>query len=665
MEEWTIKVQDAVPDVTPTKGPSYKSKLAKDGYPKLDGVSTVWELFRRSAEVYPNNNMLGMRDMTGGKAGPYIWETYAQVFEKTKYIASAFRSLGVEAKGRVGIYGANCSQWVIAMEACNSQSLYCVPLYDTLGADAIEFIVNHAEISTIVVQASKISTLISGITKCTDNVKTIVSMDEWDAASKSKAEELGIKTYSWNDFLALGKSSPVEPVPPSPEDICTIMYTSGTTGEPKGVLISHASVVAVIASSVAFTTLYHEKVGQSDVYLSYLPLAHIFDRVSEEFLIYNGGSIGFWQGDVKLLVDDIGELKPTFFTGVPRIFDRIASGVRSKIDAASPIAKFLFNFGYGRKLDRLRHGHSYDKAAPISDLLVFNKVKQKLGGRVKIIISGAAPLAPHVEEFLRVAMCAPVVQGYGMTETCAGSFISIPGNMKQAGTVGPPMPVGEVRLESVPEMKYDALGTPPRGEVCIKGPSLFAGYYKRQDLTDEAFDADGWFHTGDVGEWQADGAMKIIDRKKNIFKLAQGEYVAVENLENVYGLCAAVDQAWVYGNSFESVLVAVVVPNEPALLDWAKQNGVSGDLASLCQNARAKEHILAELVAVGKKGKLRGFELIKALHLEPVPFDMERDLLTPTFKKKRPQLLDYYKTQIDSMYADLKAAEAAKELKRT
>jgi len=236
-----------------------------------------------------------------------------------------------------------------------------------------------------------------------------------------------------------------------------------------------------------------------------------------------------------------------------------------------------------------------------------------------------------------------------LTESCAGTFVSMPNEISMLGTVGPPVPNVDVCLESVPEMGYDALSSTPRGEICIRGETLFSGYHKREDLTKEVL-VDGWFHTGDVGEWQPDGAMKIIDRKKNIFKLSQGEYVAVENLENIYGLVSDIDSIWVYGNSFESFLIAVVNPNEYALKRWAEEHGITGDFASLCENPKAKEYIIGELGKIGKDKKLKGYEFIRAVHLDPVPFDMERDLLTPTFKKKRPQLLKYYQTIIDGLY---------------
>ncbi|XXG82339.1 hypothetical protein AAC387_Pa10g0312 [Persea americana] len=306
------------------------------------------------------------------------------------------------------------------------------------------------------------------------------------------------------------------------------------------------------------------------------------------------------------------------------------------------------------KLKNMQRGSNHGDAAPMFDKMVFSKVKKGLGGKVRLILSGAAPLSSHVEAFLRVVACSHVLQGYGLTETCAGTFVSLPNELAMLGTVGPPLPNVDVCLESVPEMGYDANSSMPRGEICVRGDTLFTGYYKREDLTKEVM-IDGWFHTGDIGEWQPDGSMKIIDRKKNIFKLAQGEYVAVENLENIYGLTSQIDSIWVYGNSFESFLVAIVNPKKQVLERWAEDNGQGLDFDALCKNPMAKEFILGELMKTAKHKKLKGFEFLKAIHLEPVPFDMERDLLTPTYKKKRPQLLKYYQTAIDDMYKNAKS----------
>ncbi|CAN1254391.1 Long chain acyl-CoA synthetase 4 [Linum perenne] len=597
--KYLIEVEKAYEpeDGKPSIGPVYRSVFAKDGFPPpVPGLNSCWDVFRLSVDKYPNNPMLGSREIVDGKAGKYVWQTYKQVYDQVIKVGNAIRSCGVESGEKCGIYGPNCSQWIISMEACNAHGLYCVPLYDTLGADAVKYILHHSEISIVFAEEKKIY---EGENK------------EYDFPEKQKS------------------------------DICTIMYTSGTTGDPKGVLISNNNIITVVAGVKRVLESVNLQITAKDVYLSYLPLAHIFDRVMEELFIYHGGAIGFWRGDVKLLVEDLGELKPSVFCAVPRVLDRIYDGLTQKISAGGLVKKTLFNYAYSYKLSNLKGGSKTDEASPLSDKFVFSKVKQGLGGNVRLILSGAAPLASHVESYLRVVTCAHVLQGYGLTESCAGSFVSLPNEMSMLGTVGPPVPNVDIRLESVPEMGYDALSSTPRGEICIRGDTLFSGYYKRDDLTEEVL-IDGWFHTGDVGEWQPDGSMKIIDRKKNIFKLSQGEYVAVENLENIYGATPAIDSIWVYGNSFESFLVGVVNPNRQYLEKWGQDNGINEHFHTLCINPKAIEHTLQELTRIGKAKKLKGFELLKAIHLEPVAFDVESDLLTPTYKKKRPQLLKYY-----------------------
>ncbi|CAH1451552.1 unnamed protein product [Lactuca virosa] len=655
-EKFIVEVEPAkeAKDGKPSMGPVYRSVFAKDGFPPpIDGLNSCWDIFRLAVEKYPDNKMLGTREFVNGKHGKYVWLTYKQVYDKVIQLGNAIRACGVEPGGKCGIYGSNCTEWIISMEACNAHGLYCVPLYDTLGAGAIEFIICHAEVTIAFVEEKKINELLKTFPKAGEHLKTIVSFGQFTPEQREQFSKFGLAIHSWDEFLSLGENKKFDLSVKDKDDICTIMYTSGTTGDPKGVLISNKNIVTLTAGVRRLLESCNEALTSSDVYLSFLPLAHIFDRVIEECFIYHGASIGFWRGDVKLLIEDIGELKPTIFCAVPRVLERIYSGLQHKVSSGSYFKYKLFNLAYSYKLHNMKGGSKHEEASILSDKLVFTKVKQSLGGRVRIILSGAAPLAPHVESFLKVVACCHVLQGYGLTETCAGSFVSLPNQMSMVGTVGPPVPNLDARLESVPEMNYDAVSSmPPRGEICIRGDTLFLGYHKRQDLTKEVL-IDGWFHTGDIGEWQPDGSMKVIDRKKNIFKLSQGEYVAVENLENIYGLVPAVDEIWVYGNSFESYLVAVVIPNKHAVENWASGNNLSEDFTSLCGNPKAKDYILGELNRIGKEKKLKGFEFIKAVHLEPVPFDMDRDLLTPTFKKKRPQLLKYYQSTIDDMYKSL------------
>ncbi|CAM6085910.1 unnamed protein product [Calypogeia fissa] len=657
IESYIIKVAEGKEgrDGVPSIGPTYKSIYSKDLPPAPANIQTCWDMFRESVKQFPDNPLLGTRKIVDGKAGEYEFDTYREVLEKVLPIGSAMRAVGVKPEGRCGIYGANSPEWYMAMQACNAHSIYCVPLYDTLGEDAVEFILKHAEVSIVFVQEVKLPLLLNSLAKGDHGVKSVVSFTTFSDEQKTTIHQKcsGVTAYSLEDFTNHGILNPFEITPPKKEDICTIMYTSGTTGEPKGVLISHASVVDIIIATKHILNCWNIPVDQNEAYLSYLPLAHIFDRVGEEMLTFLGGRIGYWQGNALVLMDDMKALQPTMFIGVPRIFDRIHSGFHKKINDAGWLTKAIFNYGYRTKLNNMWSGYTQEWASPLFDRIVFNKVKQSMGGKVRIVISGAAPLADHVEEFLRTALCTPVVQGYGLTESCCGTFLAVPNVMSMKGTVGPPMPNIEARLVSVPEMNYDALGMPERGEICLKGTAVCSGYYKNEAITNDSI-IDGWFHTGDIGEWQPNGALKIIDRKKNIFKLSQGEYVAVEKLENIYSLTTIVDTIWVYGNSFESSLVAIVVPTPGELESWAKSAGIEGDFKTICTLPKAREYVVKQLSATQKSNKLKGFEAIRAVHLESEPFSFENDLITPTFKKKRPQLLKHYQSVVDELYKSMK-----------
>ncbi|XP_076922946.1 putative CoA ligase CCL6 [Bidens hawaiensis] len=536
------------------------------------------------------------------QAGGYSWLSYQDAYNSALKIASAIRTRSVNPGDRCGIYGPNCPEWIISMEACNSNGITYVPLYDTLGANAVEYIINHAEISLVFVQDNKIPSIISCLPKCSSNLKTIVNFRNISESQKKEAMEHGVECFSWEEFASMGNLEDELPAKHK-TDICTIMYTSGTTGEPKGVKLSNAAFMSEVLSMHEMLVETDKPVSEEDSYFLFLPLAHIFDQIIETYCIFRGSSIGFWQADIRYLIVDLLVLKPTIFCGVPRVYDRIYTGIMAKILAGGAVRKALFDFAYAYKLRNLEKGMQQDKSAPLLDKLVFDKIKQGFGGRVRLMLSGAAPLPKHVEEFLRVTCCTVLSQGYGLTESCGGCFTSIANVYSMIGRVGVPMTTIEARLESVPEMGYDALGSVPRGEICLRGTTLFSGYHKREDLTNEVV-VDGWFHTGDIGEWQADGAMKIIDRKKNIFKLSQGEYVAVENIESAYSRCPLVTAIWVYGNSFESFLVAVVVPDRAAIEEWAAKNNESGDYESLCKNPNVKKYVLDELNTEAKNNKV-------------------------------------------------------------
>ncbi|XP_044502298.1 long chain acyl-CoA synthetase 1-like isoform X2 [Mangifera indica] len=637
----------------PSVGPVYRHLLSKNGFPPPQPDSTTsWDLFSKSVERYPGNKMLGWRKLVDGKVGPYVWKTYKEVYDEVLQIGSALRASGAEPGCRVGIYGANCPQWVEAMEACNAHSLICVPLYDTLGPGAVNFIIDHAEIDFVFVQDKKVKELLNPACTSAQRLKTIICFTLLSKEEKEKIALLGIKSYSWDEFLHLGKENTSEMLPPQPFHICTIMYTSGTSGDPKGVVLTHETIATFVRGVDLFMDQFEDKMTSDDVYLSFLPLAHILDRMIEEYFFRKGASVGYYHGDLNALRDDLMELKPTLLAGVPRVFEKIHEGIKKALEELRPLRRRIFDALYNYKLGWMNMGYKQKYASPLADFLAFRKVKARLGGRLRLVLCGGAPLSTEVEEFLRVTCCAFMVQGYGLTETCGPVTVGVPDEMCMVGAAGIVGVYNELRLEEVPDMGYHPFSDPPTGEICVRGKTLFAGYYKNAELTREVI-KDGWFHTGDIGQILPNGIVKIIDRKKNLIKLSQGEYVALEYLENVYSIAPIVEDIWVYGDSFKSLLVSVVVPHEESTKKWAYSNGHMGSFSELCSLDQLKDYVLSELNCAAEKKKLRGFEYIKGVILDPRPFDMERDLVTATLKKRRNKLRQHYQVEIDELYGKL------------
>ncbi|XP_045796845.1 long chain acyl-CoA synthetase 1-like isoform X3 [Trifolium pratense] len=634
-------------------GPVYRNLLSEDQFPPSDpDLTTAWDIFSEAVKKYPQNRMLGWREYVNGKFGSYVWKTYKQVYDEVMHIGSALHASGAQPGSRIGVYGSNCPQWIVAMEACCAHSLVCVPLYDTLGSGAVNFIIDHAEIDFVFVQDKKVLQLLDPDCKSASRLKAMVCFTSLTNEEKDKATNIGIKPYSWEEFLHMGKENPSTILPPQAHNICTIMYTSGTSGDPKGVVLTHENITYFVRGMDIFMEQFEEKMTVEDVYLSFLPLAHILDRTIEEYFFHKGASVGYYHGDLTALRDDLMELKPTLFAGVPRVFEKVYEGIKKAVEELNPVRRTVFGLLYKHKLGWMNKGYKHCKASPFADLLAFRKVKARLGGRVRLIIAGGAPLSSEIEEFLRVTSCAFVCQGYGLTETCGSTTLAYPDEMCMLGTVGPVSIYNELQLEEVPEMGYNPLGSPSCGEICLRGKTVFTSYHKNPELTRETI-KDGWFHTGDIGEMQPNGVVKIIDRKKNLIKLSQGEYIALEHLENVYGITPIVEDVWVYGNSFKSVLVAVVVPNEDIAKKWSYSNGYMAPFSELCSFDQFKKYVLSELKLTAERNKLKGFEQIKGVILDPHPFDMDRELVTATMKKRRNIMLKYYQVEIDEEYQRL------------
>uniref|UniRef100_A0A668A999 Long-chain-fatty-acid--CoA ligase n=1 Tax=Myripristis murdjan TaxID=586833 RepID=A0A668A999_9TELE len=611
------------------QGGARKSALLEDNNNLMsnyyEDAKTIYEVFQRGLRVSGNGPCLGYRKP--GK--PYQWLKYKQVSDRAEHLGSGLlhRGLKPTADTFIGIFAQNRPEWIISEQACYTYSMVAVPLYDTLG-DVI--CVLTAEISTVICdKQNKAEILLQNREKGqTPVLKTIVVMDPFDAELVERGVKCGVDILSIAILL---------------KDLSIICFTSGTTGNPKGAMLTHENVVSDAAGVIkSFETSVSPT--PQDVTISFLPLAHMFERVVQTVMYGAGAKVGFFQGDIRLLPDDMKTLQPTIFPVVPRLLNR----VYDKSGAKTPFKKWLLNFAVERKHAEVREGIIRNNS--IWDKLIFHKVQESLGGRVRVMVTGAAPISPSVLNFLRASLGCQIFEAYGQTECTAGCTFTMPGDAT-SGHVGVPVPCNVVKLVDVEEMNYFASNG--EGEVCVKGKNVFKGYLKDPEKTAEALDEDGWLHTGDIGKWLPSGVLKIIDRKKNIFKLAQGEYIAPEKIENVYVRSEPVAQVFVHGDSLQSCLVGIVVPDPEVLPSFAQKLGIRGSLEELCKNMEIKKAILSDMTKLGREAGLKSFEQVKDLHLHPDQFTIENGLLTPTLKAKRAELKTLFQPQIDKLYANI------------
>ncbi|KAG2765799.1 hypothetical protein Pcac1_g22676 [Phytophthora cactorum] len=439
------------------------------------------------------------------------------------------------------------------------------------------------------------------------SIGTVVQFEEKiDSKDVRLARVNNVSLMTLDQLMEIGRANPVETDPPLHDDLCTICYTSGTMGDPKSVMLTYSNMVASILCSIEITPL-----NESDVHLSFLPLAHCFERNVQAHTIAKGGCIGYYQGDVTKLLEDMAELRLTVFPSVPRLLNRIHDKITQGVAATGGLKKLLFDQGYAAKKEYLADGY-YTHA--FWDRLVFDKRKMILGGRVRYILSGSAPCRRRIR-----------THGTAAVVSCAMA------DMPMTRHVGIPVAGAEICLEDVPYKHYSTRDTPcTRGEILTRSGHVFKGYYKQPELTNEVLDAAGWFHTGDIGQWNPDGTLMVIDRKKNICKLSQGEYVSPERVEGVYGQSPFVAQVFVLGSKGRASLEKLCAPGNKTLLRVIQE-----DLRQLALAA-----------------KLLPFERAHKLRLHAEQFTPENGLATPTFKPKRFELIKYFSDVIDDMYAE-------------
>ncbi|CAK9075045.1 Long chain acyl-CoA synthetase 6 [Durusdinium trenchii] len=639
-----------------------------------DQVKTSYENFQNARRKFSNKPFLGHRPIASdGSAGPYVWSTFEEVGKRAENFGSGLLNLGlcpsrpdpeVRDRGMLGIYAKNRPEWVIAEQGCFTQSIVTVPMYDTLGAESVAYVVKQCNLKTVVCSAETAKSAIN-CKACCPSLECLILMDVSEDL-RSQVTAAGLRVFSVEEVEKEGAAKPRPHLAPLPEDILTFCYTSGTTGDPKGVLVTHENLASAFGASRGrqpFTTLTGD-----DVLLSYLPLPHIFERMVQFGTLFGGGRIGFYQGDTLKIVDDLQALRPTIFPSVPRLLTRVHDRLLAGVQEAGGLKKVLFDRAYAAKKAALADGKN---THPLWDRLIFSKIAEKVGlNKVRVMITGSAPIADHVLDFLRIVFACPVFEGYGLSETSGAGTVTADGDLAP-GTVGAVLSCNELRLKDVPDMGYlrtdqvhkageVSIPCHGRGEICFKGTNVFKGYYKMPEKTAEAVDEDGWFHSGDIGMWLPDGRLKIIDRKKNIFKLAQGEYVSPEKIEGLNVQSSFVAQSFVYGDSLKTQLVAVVVPDPDTAASWAKKNATQKSIAELCKDSAFKKAVLSDLQQLARSAKLSGFEVIKAVYLEPTPWDPGGEVLTPTFKLQRNKAKEKYQAQLDQLYAELEAGPPSK-----
>jgi long-chain acyl-CoA synthetase len=634
---------------------NYRCKDGLISTPAPD-VKTIYDILRRSSAKYGNAKAVGKRKLidmhvetkmikkqVDGKEtevekkwqyyelSPYEYMSFSEYEALALNAGRGFRALGMKAEQRVHLFAATHPYWLAVAHGAMSQNMPIVTAYDTLGEEGLKHSLEQTKANAIFLDPHLLTKLINPLKEAKDIQHVIYNDDKSPTSQADPAKtEADIKklkdahphlsVHSFTDFIELGKRDGSDPVPPQPEDLCCIMYTSGSTGTPKGVLLTHKNVVAAIAGVDVVVGPY---LGPGDGLLTYLPLAHILEFVFETACLWWGGTMGY--GNPKTISDasvrncrgDIAEFKPTILVGVPAVWETVKKGIMAKVGKMNPITKNLF-WGALSTKSVLMDNSSYLPFAPqatgLVDSVVFKKVQAATGGKLRICLNGGGPIAKETQRFISMTI-APMIGGYGLTETSAMGAIMDPLSWTDNALGEIPGSV-EVKLVDFADAGYFSTNSPPQGEIWIRGDSVAKGYLNLEKETKESFTDDGYFKTGDIGEFDSSGNLRIIDRKKNLVKTLNGEYIALEKLESVYRACPVVANICVYAASDKNKPVAIVVPVEAALKELASQNGIQGSgNEDLCHNEKLNGVVVKEMQAAGRKGGLNGIELIEGVVL--------------------------------------------------
>ncbi|CAO1625835.1 unnamed protein product [Sympodiomycopsis kandeliae] len=639
-----------------------------------EGIETMVDVFNFALKKFTNKPILGYRDLiktheeekeitkkvdgkdkkekkkwTYYELSDYKYLTYTELDERVRHASSGLRNLGLTSDTRFNIYSTTCLNWQVLAHSCFRQSIPFCTAYETLGEDGLSHSLSEPEVVGVFTNDALLDTL-ANVLQDTTTVKYVVydgkpSQEKLDKVKSKLEGREGARVLSLDELIADGKKNVAQPNPPKKEDVACIMYTSGSTGAPKGVILTHSNLVASVGGVLE---LLGEFLKPTDTFLAYLPLAHILEFVVECALIFVGVTMGY--GSVKTLTDqsvrncqgDLVAFKPSVLVGVPAVWETIRKGITQKIAAAPGIVQGLFSAGMTIKRNKI------PGLTGLVNNVVFKKVQAATGGRLRLALSGGAAISRETQEFLDLALVT-LLQGYGMTESSAMCAIVTPDFHDEYGTVGVPVPSIEVKLKDVPDAGYFSTNNPPQGEILIRGPAVTKGYFKRDETTKETIDSDGWLMTGDVGQWNKNGTLSVIDRKKNLVKLQGGEYIAIERLESTYKACGLVQNMCVHASQDAKQPMAIVFPREGDLQKAAAQKGLASDgeeLSTLCGNRKVADMVKDDLNAIGKKNQFKPMELIQTVLLVPEELPM-----TAAQKLQRKQVTDKYQEELKKIYA--------------
>uniref|UniRef100_A0AAX7UDF6 long-chain-fatty-acid--CoA ligase n=1 Tax=Astatotilapia calliptera TaxID=8154 RepID=A0AAX7UDF6_ASTCA len=639
------------------------------------GVDTLDKMFEYAAKRFPKRDCLGTREVLSeederqpnGKIfkkvilGNYDWLSYEEAYQAAKCFGSGLAALNQKPHCNIAIFCETRAEWIVTAQACFMYNFPLVTLYATLGPVAIAHGLNETEVTHIITSKDLLQSRLKAILCDVPRLQYIIVVDSkptsWPDIPK------GIMVYNMDTVKEMG-SRPDNKT----SDIAVIMYTSGSTGIPKGVMISHGNLIAGITGMAERIP----NLNETDTYIGYLPLAHVLELSAELVSISHGCRIGY--SSPQTLADqstkikkgskgDTSVLKPTLMAAVPvnkstgvhllgvqEIMDRIYKNVMTKVEEMSKFQRTLFVLAYNYKMEQISKGYS----TPLCDRLVFKRVRALLGGKTRVLLSGGAPLSAATQRFMNICMCCPVGQGYGLTETCGAGTISEFWDYS-TGRVGAPLVCSEITLKDWEEGGYYSTDKPnPRGEILIGGPNVTMGYYKSKGKIQDDFfvDKNGqrWFCTGDIGEFHPDGCLKIIDRKKDLVKLQAGEYVSLGKVEAVLKNCPLIDNICAYANSDQSYVISFVVPNHKQLMALAEQMQIKDSWEELCNNSQMEEVVLRIITEAAITAKLERFEIPKKIRLSAEPWTPETGLVTDAFKLKRKELKTHYQEDIERMY---------------